>query len=130
MALTVKDMMAAANAVVARVDLAQAQDLIENGALLLDVRDGPEVEKSGRAKGAHHVSRGMLELRADANMPSHDKEFAKDRPVVLYCGSGGRAALAGKVLIDMGYSKVFNVGSLTEWIKAGGAIEAPLAPNM
>ncbi|NOX72916.1 MAG: rhodanese-like domain-containing protein [Alphaproteobacteria bacterium] len=130
MALTVQDMMAAANAAVERVDLAQAQDLIEKGALLLDVRDGPEVEKTGLAKGAHHVSRGMLEFRADAATPFHDKAFDKDRPIVLYCASGGRAALAGKLLIDMGYHKVFNLGGLKDWAEQGGAVEHVLDPGM
>ena len=57
-----------------------------------------------------HVSRGMLEFRADPEAPSHDKNFAKDKNVILYCGSGGRAALAGKLLKDMGYEHVYNVG--------------------
>ena len=43
MAKTVKDMMEAANAVVARVRVAEAQEMIQKGALLLDVRDAPEV---------------------------------------------------------------------------------------
>jgi rhodanese-related sulfurtransferase len=130
MALTVQDMMAAANAAVERVDLAEAQDLIAKGALLLDVRDGPEVEKTGLAKGAHHVSRGMLEFRADAGTPFHDKAFDKDRPVVLYCASGGRAALAGKLLIDMGYKKVVNLGGLKDWAEQGGEVEHLLDTSM
>jgi rhodanese-related sulfurtransferase len=130
MALTVKDMMAAANAAVERVDLAEAQDLIDKGALLLDVRDGPEVEKTGLAKGAHHVSRGMLEFRADAGTPFHDKAFDKERAIVLYCASGGRAALAGKLLIDMGYNKVFNLGGLKDWVEEGGEVEHVLDPGM
>ena len=51
MPVTVKDMMAAANAVVPRVDAVKARELIEHGALLLDIRGTAEVQKTGRAKG-------------------------------------------------------------------------------
>jgi hypothetical protein len=43
------------------------------------VRDAPEVEKSGKIAGALHVSRGMLEFRADPESPYYDKNFAKDK---------------------------------------------------
>lgn len=122
MPLTVKDMMAAAHAAVAKIDHDEAQGLINKGALLLDVRDGPEIEKTGLAKGAHHVSRGMLEFRADPATPMFDEAFEKDRSIVIYCASGGRSALAGKSLIDMGYSKVYNAGSLQDWVQNGGAV--------
>ncbi len=55
--------------------------------------------------------------------PSHDKNFAKDKNVILYCGSGGRAALAGKLLKDMGYAHVYNVGGFKDWADSGGAVE-------
>ena len=130
MATTLKDLMDAANAVVARVSVNEAQDLIAKGAMLLDVRDAPEIEKLGLAQGAIHVSRGMLEFRADAGSPYHDKAFDKHRPVVIYCASGGRAALAGKALLDMGYEKVVNIGGFKDWAEAGGAVAHPLDPGM
>jgi rhodanese-related sulfurtransferase len=123
MTVTLKDLMAAANAAVPQVKYDEVRDLLAKGALLLDVRDAPEVEKSGLAQGAHHVSRGMLEFRADPASPFHDKSFDKQRPVVLYCASGGRAALAGKLLIDMGYERVFNLGGFKDWAEAGGPIQ-------
>ena len=67
---TLKDMMAAAQAQVEKIDVARAQTLAAEGALLLDIRDAPELERAGRAIGAHHVPRGMLEFRAD---PEHKK---------------------------------------------------------
>src|SRR5437868_5323413 len=111
MATSVKQMMEAANAAVPRITPAQAREMIAKGnALVVDVRDAPELEKSGKVAGAVHVSRGMLEFRADPESPSHDRNFAKDKNVVVYCGSGGRAALAGKLLKDMGYQHVYNLG--------------------
>jgi rhodanese-related sulfurtransferase len=124
MASSVKQMMEAANAVVPKITPQQAQELMTKGnTLVVDVRDGTEVAQSGKVKGAVHVSRGMLEFRADPDVPTHDKNFAKDKSIVLYCGSGGRAALAGKLLKDMGYRQVYNLGGFKDWVEAGGKVE-------
>lgn len=131
MAINVKQMMEAANAVVPRVSPAQAQEMIAAGnTLVVDVRDGPEVEKSGKIAGSVHVSRGMLEFRADPETPYHDKQFDKSKTVIVYCASGGRSALSGKVLKDMGYPQVYNLGAFKDWAEAGGAVEKPLEPGM
>ena len=123
---SVKQMMEAAHAAVPKITPAKAQDLMAAGnTLVVDVRDAPEVEKSGKIAGAVHVSRGMLEFRADPESPYHDKTFAKDKTVVLYCASGGRSALSGKVLKDMGYAEVYNLGALKDWVESGGAVETP-----
>lgn len=124
MATSVKQMMEAANAAVPRITPAQAKDMMAKGnVLVVDVGDAPEVEKSGRVAGAVHVSRGMLEFRADAETPYHDKNFAKDKTIILYCASGGRSALSGKVLKDMGYGHVYNLGAFKDWAESAGAIE-------
>jgi rhodanese-related sulfurtransferase len=126
MATNVKQMLEAANAAVPRITPADARELIVKGnTLIVDVRDAPEVEKSGKVAGAHNVSRGMLEFRADPESPYHDKNFAKDKTVILYCASGGRSALAGKVLKDMGYERVYNLGAFKDWAEGGGAIDKP-----
>jgi len=93
----------------------------------VDVRDAPELQAGGKVKGALNVSRGMLEFRADADTPYHDKSFSKDRPIILYCASGGRSALSGKVLKDMGYEQVYNLGAFKDWEAAGGEVEKPSA---
>ncbi|WP_061027750.1 rhodanese-like domain-containing protein [Bradyrhizobium sp. CCH5-F6] len=121
MATSVKQMLEAANAAVPKISSEQAAEMIKNGdTLVLDVRDAPEVAASGKIAGAVHVSRGMLEFRADPESPYHDKAFDKAKTVILYCASGGRSALAGKVLKDMGYEKVYNVGGFKDW---SGAVE-------
>ena len=130
MAMTVKQMIEAANAVVPRVGIAEARELIRQGALVVDVRDAPEVAKSGKLEEAVNVSRGMLEFRADPQSPYHDKKFDPARPVILYCASGGRSALSGKTLKDLGYEKVFNLGAFKDWVEAGGSIEPPIEPGM
>ena len=130
MATNVKQMMEAANAAVPKITPAQAREMIAKGALVVDVRDAPEVGKDGKVAGAVHVSRGMLEFRADPESPYYDKNFAKDKTVILYCASGGRSALGGKVLKDMGYGQVYNVGAFKDWAESGGAIEKPIDMGM
>jgi rhodanese-related sulfurtransferase len=126
MATSVKQMLEAANAAVPRITPAQARDMIAKGnTLVVDVRDAPEVGQTGKVAGAVHVSRGMLEFRADSELPSHDKAFDKGKTVIVYCASGGRSALAGKLLKDLGYANVYNLGGFKDWADAGGAIDRP-----
>jgi rhodanese-related sulfurtransferase len=124
MATSYKDMLAAAHAVIPLITAAEAAMLTEHkGALIVDVRDGTEVAASGKAKGAVAVPRGSLESRADPESPNHNPAFSKERPVILYCAGGGRAALAGKTLKDMGYTDVRNLGGFKDWVAGGGAVE-------
>ena len=130
MPTSVKQMMEAANAAVPKITPAQASEMIAKGnTLVVDVRDAPEVEKSGKVAGAVHVSRGMLEFRADPVSPYHDKNFAKDKTVIVYCASGGRAALSGKALKDLGYERVYNLGTFKDWAESGGAVDKPPEPG-
>jgi rhodanese-related sulfurtransferase len=124
MPLGLKQMMDAANAVVPRVTPGEAREMIAKGnTLVLDVRDGTEVQQTGKIAGALHVSRGLLEFRADPELPSHDKSFSNDKTILVYCASGGRSALSGKLLKDMGYDHVYNLGSFKDWVDSGGAVE-------
>ena len=124
MPTSVKQMMEAANAAVPKVTPAQAKEMIAKGdTLVVDVRDAAEVANSGKVAGAVNVSRGMLEFRADPESPYHDKAFDKSKTVIVYCASGGRSALSGKVLKDFGYAHVFNLGAFKDWVDSGGAID-------
>ena len=117
---SVREMLAEANAAVPRVHPAEARQLIGRGnVLIVDVRDPSEVQARGKIKGAVNVSRGMLEFRADPESPYHDNAFQKDKTVLVYCASGGRSALSGKVLKDFGYREVVNIGGFKELADAG-----------
>jgi rhodanese-related sulfurtransferase len=130
MATSVKQLMAAADAAVPRISPAQAREMMAKGnTLVVDVRDAPEVEKSGKIAGAVHVSRGMLEFRADPETPYHDQSFDKSKVVIVYCASGGRSALSGKVLKDMGYDHVYNLGAFKDWAESGGSVEKMIDPR-
>ena len=116
----VKEMIAAANAVVPKLDPARVREMANReDVVILDVRDAPEVQASGKLKGAVNVSRGMLEFRADPESPYYNPAFQKDKTVLVYCASGGRSALVGKILKDFGYGTVYNIGGFKELADAG-----------
>ena len=120
MAKNVKDLLADANSSVPRLSSNEAVEKMRSGdVLVVDVRDPTEVQQSGKLKGAVNVSRGMLEFRADPESQYHDPAFQKDKTILLHCASGGRSALAGKTLQDMGYTAVFNIGGFKDLAAAG-----------
>jgi rhodanese-related sulfurtransferase len=113
-------MLAEANAAVPRLNPAEVRDMIGKGNILIvDVRDAPELASGGKLKGAVNVSRGMLEFRADPESSFHNPAFQTDKTVLIYCGSGGRAALSGKTLKELGYQSVYNAGGFKELADAG-----------
>jgi len=117
---SVKEMLAAANAVVPRLNPMEVRDMIGKGnVLVVDLRDGPELAMGGKIKGAVHASRGMLEFRADPESPYYNPAFQREKTLILYCGSGGRAALAGKTLQELGFSSVYNGGGFKDLADAG-----------
>ena len=65
----------------------------------------------------------MIEFVADLDSPLYNDKLSKDKEIVVVCGAGGMAALSGKTLIEMGYTKVKNVGGIGDWIKGGGPPE-------
>ncbi len=124
MSKSIMDLVAEAKAVVPAISADEAATMMDQeNVLIVDVRDDGEVATSGKIKGALHVPRGMLESRADESTPYHDEALSKDKTVILYCGSGGRAALGGKALLDLGYRDVRNLGAFTAWVESGGATE-------
>ncbi len=124
MSKSIMDLVAAAKQAVPDISPEEVKKLLgRDDVLIVDVRDDGEVAESGKVQGAIHVSRCMLEFRADETTPYHNEAFAKDKTVVLYCASGGRSALGGKALLDLGYSDVRNLGGFQAWVEAGGAVE-------
>ena len=91
--------------------------------VFIDVRDSADIAASGTIAGALRVPRGFIEFAADPNTPHHKPQLSKDADIVLICGVGGQAALAGKTLKEMGYQNVSNVGGFSAWKDAGGPVE-------
>jgi rhodanese-related sulfurtransferase len=121
---TVRAMLTEAEAEVAHITPQEAKELFGGTEVLfLDVREPNEVAESGKVSGALSVPRGLIEFRADPSSAMHDAKLNRAKTVIVYCGSGGRAALAGKTLKEMGFSDVRNMGGFKGWVDAGGATE-------
>lgn len=102
----------------------QARDMVERGALLVDVREPHEVAATGKLAGALNIPRGLIETVADIDSPVHEPAFALDRPIILYCAAGGRSALAGVTLQTMGYEQVYNLGGFQAIVGGGYPVQA------
>jgi rhodanese-related sulfurtransferase len=121
---TAKDYMDSANATVQRMSAGDAIAKHGSDAVFIDVRDGTSIASSGTIAGAHRIPRGMIEFMADPAVEAlYNPIFQKDTELMLVCGAGGQAALAGKTLQDMGYSNVTNIGGFPAWKDAGGPVE-------
>src|SRR5437879_4971333 len=125
---TVQTMLAEADAEVPRISPEEAKELLgRSDVLFLDVREPAEVAASGKVPGALAVPRGLVEFRADPASALHDAAFDRAKTVVAYCASGGRSALVGRTLKEMGYSNVRNLGGFKGWLEAGGDVEKAAA---
>ena len=125
MSQTIMERVAEAKSLVPAITPGELAAIIHrDDVLVVDVRDHNEVAESGMVEGAVHVTRGMLEFRADETSPFHDPIFSPDKTVVLSCQSGGRASLCAKALLDLGFGDLRYLG-FKEWTENGGAVEKP-----
>src|SRR6202048_1910033 len=81
--------------------------------LVIDVREKDEVD-AGIVPGARHVPRGFLDLRIEEAVPDRDTDL------VLYCAGGTRSLLGGKLLREMGYTRVRSMAGGDGAWKSGG----------
>ena len=121
---TSKDYMTEANAVVPRLSFDEALAKHSAGAVFVDVRDSASIANTGTVAGALRVPRGMMEFVADPATNFHNPALTHDADIVLICGVGGQAALAGKTMVDMGFKNVSNAGGVPDWKEKGGPSEA------
>lgn len=109
------------------IETLSAEDAVklagDSGAVFVDVREGEELQKTGKILGAVHVPRGFLEFHADPSSPTHKRELGGGRKLILFCGSGSRSALSAKTLNDMGIKNVAHVaGGYPALQKAGAPV--------
>jgi rhodanese-related sulfurtransferase len=90
-----------------QVSSADARRMVQEGAKLVDVRSPAEFG-SGHLPGAVNVPVNELGGKLKNIGP-------KDKPVIVYCASGSRSAMARSVLKSQGYEKVFNLGPMSRW---------------
>jgi rhodanese-related sulfurtransferase len=106
-----------ARARVREVSVNQALARVREGARLIDVREDNEWER-GRAAGAAHMGRGVIERDVETAIPDHAAEL------ILYCGGGFRSALAADNLQRMGYTNVYSLaGGWKAWQEARAPTE-------
>ena len=120
-----KQMMAEATAEIETISVPDALTLVgDDSTLFVDVRESAEREASGGIAGSIHAPRGFLEFLADPEGPMHDEAFASGKRLVIYCGSGGRSALASQTLLRMGVENAVNLaGGFQAWNEANGPTE-------
>ena len=93
-----------------KVDYNEAKRLIDNeNAQFIDVRTPDEYAELGILGSVNMPLQRLLELHA--LILDHDK----DRPIVLYCRSGNRSNTALNQLAELGYTRLYDMGSYLDW---------------
>lgn len=106
-----------------KITITDVNDGLKSGDLILvDIRDGMEVKRSGKAKGALHVPLATLQTRCNPSSSECLDAFKGGKTIVLYCASGARSAGAARMLQGMGHNDVRNFGGLGTWVNAGGKV--------
>lgn len=122
---TAHDLVAAAKAQIHEISIDDAEQALQQADLLLDVRE-PEEYRAGHIPGAVNVPRGLLEFQI-GSLPEMD---ARERNILLYCKTSGRAALSAASLHEMGYLNVTSIaGGFDAWLAAGKAVAKPQVPE-
>jgi rhodanese-related sulfurtransferase len=96
--------------------------------VLIDVREPAEYATAHLA-GAIHIPRGVLEFQVEANPAiacvTEPALALREQPIVLYCRTGGRSALAAESLQQLGFTRVRSLaGGITAWTAAGMPVTA------
>lgn len=122
------DIVARAKATIKECAVTEVKQCLNSETLLIDIRELAEFQK-GRIPGALQSPRGLLEfnIHAIVAQTSVDPRVApEDRDIVLYCGTGGRSALAAKTLDEMGYRNVKSMaGGIVAWAAARLPVDTP-----
>lgn len=101
----------------------EALDLLDRGAVLIDVREPDEIAK-GSAEGAERIVRGFLELRIEDTVPD------PNTPVIVMCASGTRSLFAAENLRQLGYTDVKSMqGGFGRWEEEGLPVHTPRVLN-
>lgn len=118
-AMTLMDFVRAAKAEIAEVDGARLEAMRKErlDLMLLDVREASEYEQ-GHLEEAMLVPRGILEAASDLKYAKRVQKLvdAREQPIVLYCATGGRSAMAAATLKRMGFNEVYSLaGGIVQW---------------
>ena len=118
MAKSLMDFVKTAKSQVTEISIDDFLDMIEEeNLMILDIREESEYA-AGHIENAVLVPRGTIEGAADPQYKKRNDELciAHERPIVLYCATGGRSAMATYTLQEMGFSQVYNLlGGFELW---------------
>ncbi|MDQ1311171.1 MAG: hypothetical protein QG601_2441 [Pseudomonadota bacterium] len=134
MSHSVRDLVAAAKRVIREIGPAELLELQQFGCPVVDVRE-PEEFAEGHVPGAVNIPRGLLEFEVDGhpavNYQTAEALSHRARPVVLYCLSGGRSALAAEALLRLGFANPMSLeDGILGWADAGHPVVTPVgAPH-
>ena len=118
---TAHDLVLEAKKNIQEVTLDEARLEMNAGVLLIDVREPGEFEE-GHVPGATNIPRGMLEFK----MSQDEKLADRNRPILIYCKTSGRAALSAAALQSLGYVCVHSIaGGFDAWCGAGFPTDKP-----
>ena len=82
----------------------------ENNCNLIDIREGNELESTGKVENSVHIPRGKLEIYLDPNSAMFQQGVLdQNKETVLFCAGGVRSALAVKALKNMVYEKISHI---------------------
>jgi rhodanese-related sulfurtransferase len=118
---TIDDVLAAARAVLDRLEPHAAHDAVGRGALLVDIRQDTSRLRDGVIPGALHLPRTVLEWRADPDSPFRNPHVGGlDRQLILVCDHGYSSSLAAVSLVELGFAHATDlVGGFRAWRDAG-----------
>ena len=103
-----------ARARVSSVEAAEVDDLIDAGAVVLDIRD-PDEHAAGHMARSMNISRGKLEMVVESEIPD------LDATILCYCNAVNRGALSAATLTAMGYT---NARYINGGLSAYNALES------
>ena len=85
------------------------EQIINNGAILVDVRTEEEYEED-------HIDGALLFPLDTINENTATEVIdSKDTTIIVYCRSGNRSHQALEILKDLGYTNVYDLGSISNW---------------
>lgn len=110
--------------VVEPIEADDAKALIDGGrAVVIDVRELPELQITGKVPGALHIPLAEFLARTDPGSADVEPALREDKAIILYCASGKRSQFAAEKLVEFGYREVYNLGGFRDWEAAGLPVE-------
>lgn len=122
------DIVAACKATITECSVKDAHGCLKSDTIFIDIREPAEFQR-GHIPNAVHLPRGLLEFEIHGlveRMRQDQNCAPEDQPIVLYCGTGGRSALAAETMTALGYRNVSSMaGGIVAWAQARLPIAAP-----